>query len=127
MGKKKPVEFNDLDEASKKWILKHEKLMEEGGDIVDAAVTEALDYLQDAIDNLNDRQWRKMTMSTQVVEMGIGVMLAERVVPVLYNEMAKNMHKKLKVTPETAQALRHIFIGRVIKNVRKALDERDTK
>lgn len=118
---------DQIDEASQKWIDEHEALMNEGNDILDAAVEEALDYLKDAIDNISDRQWRKMTMSTQTVEMGVGVAFAEHLMPTIYNRMAKDMHKKLKVKKETAVALRHIFIGRVIKNVNRSLNARDTK
>lgn len=124
MAKAKP---DELDEHARKWIAEHEALMNEGYEIVDRALEDALDYLGDAIENMNDKQWRKMVMSTQTVEMGIGVALAEQLVPVVYGEMHKTMHKKLKIKKETAQALRHIFIGRVIKNVRKELNARDSK
>lgn len=113
----------ELDEATLKWIAENEKLMEDGEVIIKKASDEAMEYVRDAIENINDKQWRKMAMGTQAVEMGIGVGLAEHLVPVIYGDMQKSLHKKLKVTPETARALRHIYIGRVIKNVRKALNE----
>ena len=115
----------ELDENSKEWIAKQETAMQEGEDIIKSASDEALEYVADAVNNLNDRQWRKMVMETQIVEMGIGVGLAEHLVPVIYTDMERNLHKRLKVPKETALALRHIYIGRVIKNVRKALNERD--
>lgn len=117
--------MSKLSDQDEKWIDEQEGLMNEGYAIVDAALEDALEYLGDAIENINDRAWRKMTMSTQTVEMGIGVALAEQLVPVVYGRMTKDMHKKLKVSKGTAQALRHIFIGRVIKNIRKGLNERD--
>ncbi len=112
-----------LDKASLKWIAEQEALMQEGAEIIDRAVEDAIDYLGDAIENLSDRQWRKMSMSTQTVEMGIGLALMKRVVP-LYNGMVKGMTKKVKVKKPTAEALRHIFIGRVVKNVREELNAR---
>lgn len=114
-----------LDEATRKWIDEQETLMAEGEGIVAEASNEALEYLMDAVQNINDKQWRKMAMSTQSVEMGVGVGLAEHLMPKIYKDMEKNMHKKLKLTKDTARALRHIYIGRVIKNVRKGLDARD--
>lgn len=119
------AETDSLDEATKKWIAEQEAAMDEGNAIIKQASDEALEYVKDAIENMNDKAWRKMVMSTQAVEMGIGVGMAEHLVPVIYADMSKNLHKKLKVSKETAQALRHIYIGRVIKNVRRALNERN--
>lgn len=113
-----------LDKESEKWIQENEALVHEGEEIVRVAISEALDYMTDVTENINDREWRKMSMSSQVVEMGIGVILAEHVIPNIYKDMEKSMHRKLKVPKHVARALRHIFIGRVIKNVRKGLDER---
>lgn len=115
----------EVDKATLKWIAEQEKLMDEGTDLIKAASDEALEYVRDAIENINDKAWRKMAMGTQTVEMGIGVGLAEHLVPVIYADMEKSLHKKLKVSKDTAQALRHIYIGRVIKNVRRALNERN--
>lgn len=115
----------DLDKATKEWVAKQEKLMDEGEIIIKSASDEALEYVRDALENINDRQWRKMTMETQAVEMGIGVGMAEHLFPVIYADMEKNLHKKLKVSKDTARALRHIYIGRVIKNIRRSLNERN--
>lgn len=115
----------EVDKATLKWITEQEKLMDEGNQLIKAASEDALEYVRDAIENINDKAWRKMAMATQAVEMGVGVGLAEHLVPVIYADMEKTLHKKLKVSKETAQALRHIYIGRVIKNVRRALNERD--
>lgn len=114
-----------LDEATKKWIAKQERLMVDGEDIVKVASDDALEYVTDAIENINDKQWRKMAMESQAVEMGIGVAIAEHLVPVIYADMEKGLHKKIKVSKGTARALRHIYIGRVVKNVRRSLNERD--
>lgn len=113
-----------LDKASQQWIAEQEALVSEGEQLVQAASDEALEYVKDAIENMNDRQWRKMTMSSQALEMGVGVGIAEHLIPVVYRDMEKSLHKKIKVSKEVAMALRHIYIGRVIKNVRKALNER---
>jgi hypothetical protein len=114
----------ELDQTNQDWVAEQERLMDVGGDIIRQASDEALEYVADALEHINDRQWRKMAMETQSVEMGIGVGMAEFLVPSVYNDMEKNMHKRLKLNKQTAQALRHIYIGRVIKNVRKALNER---
>ena len=116
-----------LDKDTLEWINKQEKLMHEGEKILAEASNEALEYMQDAVENLPDRQWRKMVMETQSVEMGVGVSIVDHLVPVIYRDMEKTLHKRLKVPKDTARALRHIYIGRVIKNVRKALNERDSK
>lgn len=115
---------DELDQSTKDWIETQEGLMEEGRALTKQASDEAFDYVSDAIENLNDVQWRKMSMESQAVEMGIGQAMAEHLVPMIYQDMEKNLHKKLKIKKETATALRHIYIGRVIKNIRKALNER---
>lgn len=107
------------------FIKEQEDLMALGENIIKEASDEALDYLKDAIENISDAEWRKMTIKTQAVEMGVGVGLAEHLVPNIYNDMTKSAHKKLKVSKSTAQALRHIYIGRVIKNIRSKLNERN--
>lgn len=117
------AEPQELDEATRKWIAEQEELMQVGENIIKKASDEALEYVRDAVENINDKAWRKMAMSTQTVEMGVGVGMAEHLFPVIYADMEKNLHKKLKMNKETARALRHIYIGRVIKNVRKALNE----
>lgn len=119
------LDVGDIDEATAAWITEQQDLMHEGKSIIKAASDEALEYVRDAIENLNDKQWRKMVMATQAIEMGVGVGLAEHLVPVIYDDMGKNLHKKIKVSKETAEALRHIYIGRVVKNVRRSLNERN--
>lgn len=114
-----------LDKSSEDWIAKQERLMVEGETIVNKASDEALEYISDAIENMNDKQWRKMVMQTQAIEMGVGMGMAEHLVPVIYGDMTKSLHKKVKVPKEIAQALRHIYIGRVIKNIRRSLNERN--
>lgn len=108
------------------WIKEQELLMDEGETIIREASNEALEYVADAVENINDKQWRKMVMESQAVEMGIGIGLAEYLIPAIYNDMAKSMHKKLKLSKSTSTALRHIYIGRVFKNVRRKLNERDS-
>jgi hypothetical protein len=115
----------EIDEATQKFIAEQEALMEVGQGIIKAASDEALEYVADAVEHINDKAWRKMAMSSQTVEMGIGVGMAEHLFPVIYQDMEKNLHKRLKIGKETARALRHIYIGRVVKNIRKALNERN--
>lgn len=115
----------ELDDTTKKWIEEQETAMAVGESIIKQASDEALEYIRDAVENINDRQWRKMVMETQIVEMGIGVGMAEHLFPVIYKDMESKLHKRLGVPKETARALRHIYIGRVVKNVRRALNERD--
>lgn len=119
------LDVGDIDEATAAFIKEQQDIMLEGESIIKSASDEALEYVRDAIENLNDKQWRKMVMATQAVEMGVGVGIAEHLVPVIYNDMGKSLHKKLEVSKGTAEALRHIYIGRVVKNVRKALNERN--
>jgi len=112
------------DKASLKWIEEQEALMLEGEKLIADASNEALEYMYMAAENMNDREFRKMVMSTQPVEMGIGIGLAEHLIPKIYKDMEKSLHRRFKVPKKTAEALRHIFIGRVVKNIRKELDAR---
>lgn len=115
----------ELDEATKEWIAEQQKLMDDGSELVRLASDEALEYVKDAIENINDKQWRKMVMASQSIEMGVGVAIAEHLVPIIYKDMERSLHKKTKLPKETAEALRHIYVGRVIKNVRRSLNERN--
>lgn len=106
------------------WIEEQEKLTVEGSEILRKAHNEALEYMTDAVEHINDKAWRKMVVSTQAIEMGIGIAMVEHLVPDIYGDMEKKLHKKLNLPKETARALRHIYIGRVMKNVRKELNDR---
>lgn len=119
------LDIGEIDEATAKFIAEQEDLMHRGESIIKEASDEALEYVKDAIENMNDKQWRKMVMATQAVEMGVGVGIAEHLVPVIYQDMSKNLHKKIKVSKETAEALRHIYIGRVVKNVIRSINGRN--
>lgn len=118
---------SEQEKEQAEWIEKQENLMIEGSDIVTEAVDEAIDYIKDVLENISDKEWRKMAMAAQPLEMGIGVDIVERLVPVVYTPMTKNMHKKLKIKKETARAVQHIFLGRVIKNIIRSYNARDTK
>lgn len=117
--------MTDEDQANMEWSDKQDELLQDGQDLVGRASDEALDYLADAVENMNDKQWRKMSVETQAIEMGIGIGLAEIVVPKIYEDMKKAARKKLKVKADTAEVLRRIYIGRVVKNIRKELNARD--
>ena len=119
------ADTHESDEETMKWVKHNDELVELGETIVMNASNDALDYTADAVENINNRAWRKMVVEQQAVEMGVGMALAQYLIPVIYKDMEKTMHKKLKVSKEVALAIRHIYIGRVMKNIRKALDERD--
>lgn len=114
-----------IDAATQQWIAEQEQFVLEGERLIKKASDEALEYVQDAIENINDKAWRKMAMASQSVEMGVGIGFAEHLMPAIYKDMEKSLHKRLKVSKETARALRHIYIGRVIKNVRRELNGRN--
>lgn len=116
--------MEQLSEEDIKWIEEHEDLVKQGRNVVNEASNEALEYVKLALENINDKQWRKMMMSRQAVEMGVGVALMEHLAPAIYKDMEKTMHKKLKIDKRIAVALRHIYIARVIKNIKEALDGR---
>lgn len=108
-----------MNKDDKEWVDRNDKLMNEGADLGKRASLEAIEYVQDAIDNLNDKQWRKMAVNNQALEMGIGKALGGVIVPQIYNDMPKQFHKKLKVSKPMAQAMADIYLGRVIKNIIK--------
>lgn len=110
-------------DKDREWSDKQDELIDRGKDIVQEASNEALEYVADIVQNMNDRQWRKMAVESQAIQMGVGVGIAEHLVPVIYKDMQKGLHKRLKVPKETAVALRQIYIGQVIKHIAKELDE----
>lgn len=109
-------------DKDREWSDKQDELIDRGKDIVQEASNEALEYMADIVQNMNDRQWRKMAVESQAIQMGVGVGIAEHLVPVIYKDMQKGLHKRLKVPKETAVALRQIYIGQVIKHIVKELN-----
>lgn len=109
-------------DKDREWSDKQDELIDRGKDIVQQASNEALEYMADIVQNMNDRQWRKMAVESQAIQMGVGVGIAEHLVPVIYKDMQKGLHKRLKVPKETAVALRQIYIGQVIKHIVKELN-----
>lgn len=103
------------------------KLQQEGEIIVDKAVEESLDYFDDLMENISDVNWRAMAAEQHALEIGVGVTLAERVVPLLYEKMKRTMGKRVGMPQEAVDVMVAIMIGRVIKNVRRAMNERDSK
>ena len=114
-----------LTEDQEQWIREQEAIFDEGQDIVKRSSDEAVDYIADAVENIGDIEWRKMAYGTQSLETGIGAALADHLVPKIYNDMLKGFQKKLKLSKKTSLALRHIYIGRVIKNVGKEREKRE--
>lgn len=106
-----------------KWADEQDAQMDKGKEIVSKASDDALEYVADILENMNDRQWRKMAVESQAVEMGVGIGIAEFLVPIVYKDMQKGLHKKLKVPKEIAESIRHIYIGQVVKNIVKELDK----
>lgn len=116
--------MDNLTEKDLEWIAKQEQVVKDGEQLLAKASNDALDYIKDVVDNLNDRQWRKMAMDGHALEMGIGTALVEHLIPTIYKDMEKSMHRKLKVSKPIAKSLRQIYIGRVIKNIKEELDGR---
>lgn len=111
-----------LTEEDIRWIEKHEQIIKDGESIVAKASNEALDYLRDVYENINDRAWRKMVMEKHALDIGVGIAIVEHLVPNIYKDMEKSMHRKLKLDKELAKSLRQIYIGRVIKNIKEELN-----
>lgn len=104
---------------NQEWADKQEALINNGEAVVKRASDEALDYLKDVMENVGDQAWRKVSVETQAFEMGLGMAVAEHLIPVIYKDMEKTMHKRLKIPKDAAKMLRHIYIGRVFKNIIK--------
>lgn len=113
------VKPSDSDQA---WADMQDNIVNEGKDIVERANKHALEYMADVVQNMPDKQWRKMAVESQAIQMGVGVGIAEHLVPIIYKDMQKGLHKRLKIPKETAVAVRHIYIGQVIKYIVKELN-----
>lgn len=117
--------MSEPSKQDEKWIAEQDKLVDEGIEIALRASDAALEYMADAVENISDHAWRKMAISTQAVEMGIGKALAEKVIPAVHHDMKKKLAKKTGLPKPVAHALIDIYIGQVIKNIRKELNARD--
>jgi hypothetical protein len=113
-------------DKDREWSDKIDQIINvEASELARKAHEDALEYLQDVIENMGDKQWRKMGVDSQAIEIGVGIQLHERIVPAIVGDMKKNMHKRLKLSKEVCQVLTNIYMGRVVKNLVKAINERD--
>lgn len=114
----------DLTPQDKEWVDTTYALMGEGEDLVNDAAEEALEYLEEVMQNAEDKNWRKMSMGTHALEMGIGHGLIDHVAPFVNDTLRKKMKKELKFDDDVVNNLSGIYLGRVIKNIKKAVDAR---
>lgn len=114
-----------MDEAQKEWVESVSDKVHEGEELVRAASDEALEYVTQTLESFDDDDYRRMVIQTQALETGVGIALADHLIPEIYNDMKKKLHKKLKVPKEMSEVIRNIYIGRVMKNIRRELDGRD--
>lgn len=115
-----------------KWAQKQEEQMLLGAEQVADASNDALEYLIDVVENIRDKKWREMAVEQQAYEMGVGEVFAENLIPEIYNDMGKRLRKTLKksglkLNQSETMMLRRIYIGRVVKNIGRMLNERDNK
>lgn len=113
-----------------KWAQKQEEQMLLGAEQVADASNDALEYLIDVVENIRDKKWREMAVEQQAYEMGVGEVFAENLIPEIYNDMGKRLRKTLKksglkLNQSETMMLRRIYIGRVVKNIGRMLNERD--
>lgn len=111
-------------EDTQAWSDEQVKQTKIGEGIAIDAANNALDFINDVIENYADLAWRKMVVETQAVEIGIGRTLGLHIVPEIFNDIAKKLRKQ-RMPKEHAEMIRDLFIGRVVKNIRKQLNERD--
>lgn len=108
------------------WVVRNEQLMEEGTQALAEASNEALEYMQMVAENAEDREWRRMAVEQHAFEIGVGLGLEEHVARIT-KSMRKTMHRKFKIPKYAARILTNIYLGRLVKNIREVLDERDSK
>lgn len=109
------------------WANKMDELGRSGFEMVKRAATEALEYMNLVIENLDDDEYRRIAVDTQMVEMGVGDGLMDIVYPIA-EDMRKKLHKEFKHTnnpKNTAKMLRGIFLARTVKNIMKELNSGD--
>lgn len=114
---------DDVVKKDLEWALEQERVEIEGREIVKKAANDAIDYLEDILTNISDKEWRRMAVDTRAVEMGVGTAIIRKIEPIV-NDMQKHMPKELGVDKLTAEMLTNIYLGTVIKNVVKALNDR---
>lgn len=117
-------DYDKLNTEDQAWVDEQMAGIALGEDIVNKATDEALDYLQQIMENANDKSWRKMAFNGRAVEVGIGHALTEHVAPFINDTLRKGMRKELKLDKREVESLINIFLGRSMQNIVKALDER---
>lgn len=117
-----------LRDPDMKWADDMEEAGQEGARLVTKAADEALEYMATVVDSIEDKEYRRIAVEGRALEIGVGRALVSQVAPVL-NDMDKTMHKKLKglgggkeKDKMVANVLANIYIGRVIENIVKEVN-----
>lgn len=113
--------------ADEKWQDEADELLTRGEGITRQASDDALEYVTDVINNLNDKAWRKMAVMQHAVEIGTGVAVAEVAVNKIYNTMRKHFSKKVKLNAQDADMVARIYMGRLMQNIVKGLNSEADK
>lgn len=122
-----------LQDPDMKWADGMEEAGQKGARLVTKAADEALEYVATVVDSIEDKEYRRIAVEGRALEIGVGRALVEQVAPVL-NDMDKTMHKKLKglggsreKDKMVANVLANIYIGRVIENIVKEVNNHADK
>lgn len=113
--------------ADEKWQDEVEVELEKGEALVKKASEDSLNYITDVIEKLGDKAWRKMAVMQHGIEIGAGFAVAEVAVNRIYNTMRKHFNKKIKLNKQDSDMLARIYMGRLIQNVVKELNNEADK
>jgi hypothetical protein len=96
-------------------------VLEDGEDRAKRAAKKALEYMGDCIDNINDPQWRELSVDGRALEIGAGKG-AVHIIDNIHHDLQKKLGKKLRKLGVrdhklTAEAMIDIFIGEFIKQL----------
>ena len=116
--------------SREEWVDAQADELSRGSDIIQEANRVALDAVQQLVENFGNVGYQQIIIERSALAIGIGSALAEGLIPEVYDDMQRTLHKTIKGMGKQkaktfAEMLRHIYIGKVIEHIHKELSKED--
>jgi hypothetical protein len=107
-----------------KWLDEVNKLSEEGDSIAKRSSAESAEYTELLLSNFEDKNYCQMAVKHHAIEAAIGQYFVEAAAP-LFFDMQKTLQKKAKMSKKNAETCARIYVGRLVRNIVKELNNKD--
>lgn len=119
---KKALRENPEDLA---WAIKQATVAQEGVDLLSKASDDAIEFIAEVSDELNNKEFKTVTTERLSLHIGIALTLVDKIIPDVYWDMRKSLPKKIGVSKSQAEMIANLYLARTIKNLAEALAKRE--